>query len=72
MENKVATDSSILAWNTGNFHGEFHRQRNLVGYSPRDLKELDMTEPRAHTHTIKGKVEMRVKSIATFFIFMKK
>ena len=24
--------------------GEFHGQRSLVGYSPRGLKELDMTE----------------------------
>ena len=24
--------------------GEFHGQRNLVGYSPLDLKESDMTE----------------------------
>ena len=24
--------------------GEFHRQKSLVGYSPRDRKELDMTE----------------------------
>ena len=24
--------------------GEFHRQKSLVGYSPWNLKELDMTE----------------------------
>ena len=24
--------------------GRFHKQRNLVGYSPWDYKELDMTE----------------------------
>ena len=29
--------------------GEFHGQRILVGYSPRDRKELDATE---HTHTL--------------------
>ena len=26
------------------FPGEFHGQRSLVGYSPWDHKELDMTE----------------------------
>ena len=31
--------------------GEFHGQRSLVGYSPRDLKESDMTEQLIHTHT---------------------
>ena len=30
--------------------GESHGQRSLVGYSPRGLKELDMTE-QLHTHT---------------------
>ena len=29
---------------------ESHRQRNLVGYSPRGPKESDMTE-HTHTHT---------------------
>ena len=29
--------------------GEFHRQRSLVGYSPWDCKELDMTE-QLHFH----------------------
>ena len=24
--------------------GEYHRQRSLVGYSPRSCKELDMTQ----------------------------
>ena len=33
LEKGMATHSSILAW-----------QRNLVGYSPWDHKELDMTE----------------------------
>ena len=27
--------------------GEFHKQRSLVGYSPRGLKELDAAEGRA-------------------------
>ena len=31
--------------------GEFHGQRSLAGYSPRDLKESDMTEQLIHTHT---------------------
>ena len=31
--------------------GEFHRQRNLVGYSPWGHKELDITEQRTHTLT---------------------
>ena len=29
--------------------GEFHGQRNLMGYSPWDCKELDMTEQLTHT-----------------------
>ena len=40
--------------------GAFRGQRSLVGYSPRDHKELDTTEhlctcTRAHTHTIINK-----------------
>ena len=31
--------------------GEFHRQRSLVGYSPRGRKELDTTERLIHAHT---------------------
>ena len=30
--------------------GEFHGQRSLAGYSPRDHKELDITEQLTHTH----------------------
>ena len=30
--------------------GEFHGQRSLTGYCPRDRKESDMTE-HIHTHT---------------------
>ena len=29
--------------------GEFHRQKSLVAYSPRDHKESDTTEPLTHT-----------------------
>ena len=32
--------------------GEFHGQRSLAGYSPRDLKELDKTEQLTHTHLL--------------------
>ena len=32
--------------------GEFHGQRSLVGYSPRDRKESDTTERRHVTHFI--------------------
>ena len=33
--------------------GGFHEQRSLVGYSPWDCKELDMTEQLStHTHRI--------------------
>ena len=28
--------------------GEFHGQRNLVGYSPQNCKEVDMTERLTH------------------------
>ena len=31
--------------------GEFHGQKNLVGYSPWSHKELDTTERLTHTHT---------------------
>ena len=40
----MATLSSILAWS-------IHGLRSLVGYSPWDQKELDMTEWLTHTHT---------------------
>ena len=42
LEEEMATHSSICAW-------KILWQRSLVGYSPRSLKELDMTE-RAHIH----------------------
>ena len=32
--------------------GEFHGQRSLAGHSPWGCKELDMTEPLTHTHTV--------------------
>ena len=33
------------------FHGEFHGQRILAGYSPWGCKETDLTEhARTHTH----------------------
>ena len=32
--------------------GKFHRQRNLVGYSPRGLKKSDMTEQLTHTRLL--------------------
>ena len=37
LEKEMATHSSILA-------GESHGQKSLVGYSPWDRKESDMTE----------------------------
>ena len=37
LEKGMAIHSSILA-------GEFHGQRDLVGYCPWGLKQLDMTE----------------------------
>ena len=37
LEKKMATHSCILAWKT-------HGQRSLVGYSPKGLKEPDMTK----------------------------
>ena len=40
LEKGMATYSSILAW-------RFHGQRSLVGYSPWDCKESDMTEVTA-------------------------
>ena len=47
LEKGMATHSSILVF----LPGEFHGQRKLMGYSPWDRKELDMTEPLTHTHT---------------------
>ena len=32
--------------------GEFHEQKNLVGYSPWGHKELDTTEWLTHTHIL--------------------
>ena len=44
-EEEMVTHSSILAW-------KISMDRGMVGYSPWDCKELDMTErTRAHTHT---------------------
>ena len=43
----MATHCSVLA-------GKSHGQRSVMGYSPRDCRESDMTErlsTRAHTHT---------------------
>ena len=37
LEEEMATHSSILAWKS-------HGQRSLMGYSPWDRKETDMTE----------------------------
>ena len=48
LEEEMATHSSILP-------GESHGQRSLVGYSPWNHKESDMTEQlvRAHTQRVK-------------------
>ena len=43
LEEEVSTHSSILAWET-------HGQRSLVGYSPWDRRELDMTEQLKKLH----------------------
>ena len=37
LEEEMATDSSILAW-------RIHRERSLLGYSPRGHKKLDVPE----------------------------
>ena len=37
LDEEMATCSSVLAW-------RIHRQRRLMGYSPWDCKESDMTE----------------------------
>ena len=46
LEEAMAAHSSILA-------GESYGQRSLVGYSPRGLKELDMTEHEHHVGLLK-------------------
>ena len=40
----MATHSSIPRILVFSMRGESHGQRSLVGYSPQDHKELDMTE----------------------------
>ena len=69
LEKGMATHSSILS-------GESHRQRNLVGYSPWDHKELDMTEWLTHSFYITYLLSMmssrsihEVISDRTFFRF---
>ena len=42
LEKEIATNSSTLAW-------RIPEQRSLVGESPWDHKELDMTEQLIHT-----------------------
>ena len=42
LEKGMAAHSSILAWRLG--------QRSLVGYSPWDRKESEMTKQLTHTH----------------------
>ena len=42
LEKEMATYSSTLAW-------KIHGRRSLVGYSPWDRKELDMTERLHYT-----------------------
>jgi len=44
LEKEMTTHSIILL-------RDFHGQRSLVGYSPWDFKELDVTERLTHTHT---------------------
>ena len=57
----MATPSSILVW-------EIHRQRSLVGYSPRAHKEPYTTErlsTHTHTHTnTQNKIVTGVKQFA--------
>ena len=60
LEEEMATHSSILAWKISwtekprwaavFFPEKFNGQRSLVGYSPWNCKELDITE-HTHTHT---------------------
>ena len=47
LEQEMATHSSILAW-------EIQGQRSLVGYSPPDGKELDMTDHLSMHYWKKG------------------
>ena len=44
LEEGMATHSSIPRILVFSMRGESHGQRSLVGYSPQDHKELDMTE----------------------------
>ena len=44
LEKRMATTPVFLP-------GEFHGQRSLVGYSPWDCKESDMTERLTLTHS---------------------
>ena len=42
---------------------EFHGQRRLVGPSPWDRKNLDMTERLTHTHTHTQRLHICIKNI---------
>ena len=41
----------VLGRSPGEGNGKSHGQRSLVGYSPWDHKELDMTELTEHAHS---------------------
>ena len=49
--------------------GEFHGQRNLVGYSIMGHKELDMTEQLTHTHTCNQPQFSSVQSLSRVWLF---
>ena len=55
LEKEMATHSRTLA-------GKFHGQRSLVGYSPRDRKESDMTE-QLHQKKTNTKTNFTLKII---------
>ena len=48
--------------------GKFHGQWSLVGCSPWDHKELDVTEPLS-TDTIAHSLELMKKECLSFFLF---
>ena len=50
--------------------GEFHGQKSLVGYSPRDRKESDMTEWLTSPPFLKQCYEMYINVSFIFFFFL--
>ena len=65
LEKGMAAHSSISAW-------ESHGNRSLVGYIPRSLKELEMTERLTHTRNSCFKLckDEELTTVKSFELFL--